>query len=73
MPYVIKKRGDKYRIVDKMTGRVARREGGKPADGGGKASKAALKPQMQAMNISYAKKRGVDIPPPKSYKGKRKK
>lgn len=71
MPYIIKKRGDKFRIIDKNTGKVARRSTGKPVDGGGKKTKSAVMPQMQAMNIEYAKERGAKIPPaPKKKKAK---
>lgn len=65
MPYRIKKMGDKYRIVKKSTGKVAMRQGGGAVDGGGKASKDALKPQLTAMNMSYARKEGMSMPPPK--------
>lgn len=55
MPYKIGKKGDKYRILKKSTGGIAKNKSGTAVDGGGKKSKAALTPQLQAMNISYTK------------------
>jgi len=39
MPVTVRKRGEKYRVVEKATGRIAKSKHGKPVDGGGHASK----------------------------------
>lgn len=62
MPTVVKKRGDKYRVVEEATGRIARNKAGTPVDGGGKKSKASVQKQATAINISQARKRGAKIP-----------
>jgi hypothetical protein len=61
MPLIVKKRGDKYRVIEKNTGRIAKNQAGKSLDGGGKSETAATK-IMQAVNISQARKRGHKIP-----------
>lgn len=53
MPYSVKKRGEKYRLLD-QNGRIAKTKNGKAMDGGGKKSKAAVERQMTAINISEA-------------------
>ena len=56
MPLTVKKRGDKYRVVEVDTGRIAKNAAGTSLDGGGRESKAAAMKQAQAVNISQAKK-----------------
>ena len=51
----------KWRVVEKSSGKVVKNRGGKAADGGGHASQAAATRQMQAINISQAKKSGHTI------------
>lgn len=55
MPLKIQKRGDKFRIVE-PSGRIAKNNAGTAIDGGGKKSKASVQRQIQAINISKAKK-----------------
>lgn len=62
MPYVVKKKGDMYRVVERDTGKIGKNKGGTALDGGGHASKDAAMKQMQAINISEARKRGAKIP-----------
>jgi len=62
MPYLVKKINDKYRLVERDTGKIAKNQAGTPIDGGGKKTKSPLTKQMQALNISYARDKGIDIP-----------
>lgn len=62
MPLTVRKRGEKYRVVEKDTGKIAKNAAGTALDGGGKKSKAAVEKQAQAVNISQARKRGAKIP-----------
>ena len=62
MPVVTKKRGDKYRVIEKETGKIAKNKTGTSLDGGGHKSKAAAEKQASAVNISQARKRGRKIP-----------
>jgi len=62
MPVIIKKRGDRFRIVEKNTGKIAKNKAGTALDGGGHKSKAAADKQRSAVNISQARKRGAKIP-----------
>lgn len=57
MPVKAVKRGDKYRVIESGTRRIARGPQGKPADGGGHkdASKAAR--QAVAINTPKEEKR----------------
>ena len=57
MPLTVKKRGDKYRVVEVNTGRIAKNAAGTAIDGGGKKSRAAVLKQAQAVNISQSKRR----------------
>lgn len=50
MPVTVRKRGSKYRVVEKATGKIARTKQGKPRDGGGHA--ARNKAQRQAGYIN---------------------
>jgi hypothetical protein len=64
MPLIVRKRGEKYRILEKDTGRIARGRTGKALDQGGSRSAEALKKQAAAVNIAQARKRGHEIPKP---------
>ena len=57
MPLTVKKRGDKYRVVEVNTGRIAKNAAGTAIDGGGKKSRAAVLKQAQAVNINQSKRR----------------
>lgn len=48
MPYKVIKRGDKYRVVDPITGRLAKNRG-TVLDGGGHASKEKARRQVRAI------------------------
>lgn len=61
MPLTVKKRGDKYRVVEAKTGKIAKNAAGTALDGGGKKSKPAVEKQAQAVNISQARKRNTKI------------
>jgi hypothetical protein len=65
MPLIVRKRGEKYRILESDTGRIARGRNGKALDRGGSRSAAALKQQAAAINIAQARKRGHAIPEPR--------
>lgn len=65
MPLIVRKRGEKYRILEKDSGRVARGPAGQVLDQGGSRSAEALKKQAAAINIAQARKRGHEIPKPK--------
>lgn len=56
MPATVKKKGEKYRVVEIATGNLVKKNG-RAVDGGGHASKAAATKQAQAINISQSKKR----------------
>ena len=56
MPVKTEKRGDKYRVVEAKTGRIARNRSGTPVDGGGHASKAQASSQARAVNANTGKK-----------------
>jgi hypothetical protein len=62
MPLTVRKRGDKYRVVETDTGNIAKNAAGTAIDGGGTTSKARATKQMQAVNIAQARKRGAKIP-----------
>lgn len=62
MPVIAKKIGDKYRIVEKATGKIAKNNAGTAIDGGGHDSEETAKSQASAVNISYARKHGAKIP-----------
>ena len=48
MPYKVRKRGDKYRLID-QDGRIAKNKAGTAIDGGGKKSKASVEKQAKAI------------------------
>jgi hypothetical protein len=65
MPVKVEKKGDKYRVVEAKTGKVAKNKGGTALDGGGYSSKAKAVKQAQAVNMSMERKKGnKKIPPP---------
>lgn len=65
MPLVVRKRGDKYRILESDTGRIARGRTGKALDRGGSRNATSLRKQAAAINIAQARKRGHEIPKPR--------
>ncbi len=65
MPLIVRKRGDKYRILESETGRIAKGRVGKALDRGGSRSPTSLRKQAAAINIAQARKRGHEIPQPK--------
>lgn len=65
MPLIVRKRRDKYRILESETDRIARGRTGKALDGGGRRSPTSLRKQAAAINIAQARKRGHEIPKPK--------
>lgn len=71
MPYLVKKIKDKFRVVDKNTGKIAKNASGTAVDGGGHSSEAKARKQQSALNISYARERGADIPANPKEAGKR--
>jgi hypothetical protein len=56
MPLTVRKRGNKYRVVEKETGHIAKNKAGTAIDGGGKPSKASAMKQAQAVNIAQSKR-----------------
>lgn len=48
MPYKVRRRGDKYRLLDD-NGLIAKNKKGTAIDGGGKKSKAAVEKQARAI------------------------
>ncbi len=50
MPITVRKIGDKFRIIEKATGKIAKTSKGNPVDGGGHSSKAMAKRQERAIN-----------------------
>lgn len=62
MPVKVAKRGDKFRLVESDTGRIAKNKANTPIDGGGKKSKSSVQKQASAVNISQARQRGAKIP-----------
>ena len=61
MPVTSVKRGDKIRVIESATGKIARsrdKDGkqGKAVDGGGHATKAQADKQVNAINMNLNKK-----------------
>ena len=56
MPVEVKRRGDKFRVVEKSNGRISMSIKGNPKDGGGHASEAAAERQARAINEGRKKK-----------------
>ena len=50
MPVKVAKRGDKYRVVEAASGKIAKNKGGTALDGGGHSSKAKATSQARAVN-----------------------
>lgn len=49
MPVKVVKRGEKFRVVEASTGRIAKR-GGTAIDGGGHSSRSSASSQARAVN-----------------------
>ena len=62
MPYRVAHRDHKWRVVERDTGQIATNRAGTPVDGGGHESRRKATKQSQALNINYARKKGVNIP-----------
>lgn len=52
MPVKVAKRGEKYRIVEASTGKLARTKKGAAVDGGGHKSKEKAQKQARAINAN---------------------
>lgn len=52
MPVVVRKRGKRWRLVNKRTGRIEKTPSGQPRDGGGHGSKEKAAAQARAINSS---------------------
>ena len=50
MPVKVVKRGEKFRVVEASTGRIAKNQGGTAVDGGGHSSRSAASSQARAVN-----------------------
>lgn len=50
MPVMVAKRGDKYRIVEAETGKIATHRSGTPVDGGGHVTREEALSQARAIN-----------------------
>jgi len=57
MPVTVMKKGGKWRVVEKGTGKIVTR-GGSAVDGGGHGSKSAAREQATAINISQSRRKG---------------
>ena len=62
MPLTTRKIKDKWRIVEKDTGKVAKNKGGTALDGGGHPTQPAADKQVSAISVSKAKAAGHKIP-----------
>lgn len=62
MPVKVKKVGDKFRIIEANTGKIAKDRGGKSFDKGGFKSKATANKHASGRNIGEARQRGAKIP-----------
>lgn len=56
MPVTVRKRGKKYRVVEKSSGKIAKNKSGTALDGGGHSSKAKADKQAGAVNYSIHKR-----------------
>lgn len=63
MPVKVQKKGDKFRVVESATGKVAKNSSGTAIDGGGHRSKDKAVKQVQAVNIAERRKKGKSAPP----------
>lgn len=50
MPVATKKIGNRWRTVEKSTGKIAKTKNGKPRDGGGFSNKKLAQAQVRAIN-----------------------
>ena len=57
MPVTIKKKGERYRIVEEDGGKLVMSRGGKPVDGGGHVRKRRAAAQVAAINMSISSKK----------------
>ena len=58
MPVSALQRGNRVRVVETATGRIARNKSGTPVDGGGHSTKAEASRQVRAINSRmYGKKK----------------
>ena len=55
MPVVVRKQGNKFRVVEDSSGKVAKTAGGGTADGGGHATRAQAESQARAINRSLSR------------------
>ena len=58
MPVTLRKRGNKYRLVESATGRIAKTKLGNAADGGGHRSRAKAGRQAGYINAAWQRKHG---------------
>jgi hypothetical protein len=56
MPVTVRKRGDKFRVIEVETGKIAKNKGGTALDGGGHKSKDKAGRQARAVNRSLSKR-----------------
>jgi hypothetical protein len=56
MPVKVVKRGDKFRVIESETGRIAKNSSGSAIDGGGFKSKTRAGSQARAVNASLSKR-----------------
>ncbi|HHP0467302.1 TPA: hypothetical protein ACRZZI_004963 [Vibrio harveyi] len=49
MPYSVRKRGEKYRLIKASTGQIAKNKNGTPIDGGGHTDKSKVERQRRAI------------------------
>jgi len=57
MPVKVKKQGNKYRVVEADTGKVAKNNAGTAIDGGGHSTRAMAIKQVGAVNTPKRKRR----------------
>lgn len=61
MPLTTEKRGKKWRVIEKNTGKIAKNAAGTAMDGGGHSTQNKAKSQIRGINISKARKAGHGI------------
>lgn len=59
MPVKTIKRGPKFRVIESLTGKIAKNSKGTPLDGGGHSTKDKAIKQVQAVNISERRRKGA--------------
>jgi len=57
MPVKVAKKGDKFRVIEAKTGKIAKNKAGTAIDGGGHATMAQAVKQVGAVNTPRGKKR----------------